>query len=46
MKYKKKCIWDNEKRGGGDISTIDQTEIKNLSCRLKMKKISENFMQL
>lgn len=45
MKYKKKCIWDNEKRGG-DISTIDQTEIKNLSCRLKVKKISENFMQL
>lgn len=34
------------KGGGGDISTIDQTEIKNLSCRLKVKKISENFMQL
>lgn len=34
------------RKGGGDISTIDQTEIKNLSCRLKVKKISENFMQL
>lgn len=44
MKYiKKKCIWDNEK-GGGIISTIDQTDRKKSFMSSQGEKyISENF---
>lgn len=41
--YKKKCIWDNEK-GGGIISTIDQTDRKKSFMSSQGEKYKQEFL--